>query len=194
MQTLPLGDFTFISLPFLLPPSSLTLGAGLQKIGQIGQIGQIVQITITCLLLTYSPHVTVSKYNLPNPEKMQPVLSVNRVFSFTRLNFSARFCGHFRNSAKTDWGKTTKSMSTRKYSWRASEGKSKQKDITNKQKRKKTKQTNNMGYICMDSPNWQGFGHTQLLSQIINRVGTSQRRLVINRVRVLGNGPHTRTK
>jgi len=78
----------------------------------------------------------VSKYNLPNPEKMQPVHAVNRVFSFTRLNFLARFSGHFRNGTETDWGKTAKSMSTRNYSWSAPEGKSK------KLKQKQTKQTN----------------------------------------------------
>ena len=59
-------------------------------------------------LLTQSSHVTVSKYNLPNIEEMHPVHAVNRVFSFTRLDFLARFCGHFRKSTETDLGKVIK--------------------------------------------------------------------------------------
>jgi len=99
---------------------------------------------------------------------MQPVLAVNRVFSFTRLDFLARFCGHFRNGTETDWRKTTKSMSTRNSSWSVSEGESKQlkqknKTKQNKQNKQANKQTNSeikalgvlpfIGYIGMCNPN-----------------------------------------
>ena len=65
-------------------------------------------LSFLLVLLTQSSHVTVSKYNLPNIEEMHPVHAVNRVFSFTRLDFLARFCGHFRKSTETDLGKVIK--------------------------------------------------------------------------------------
>ena len=74
------------------------------------RIETCIVISFLLALLTFCLHVTVSKCDLSNLEKMKPTITVDSVLPLTRLDLVPRFCRQIWNCTKADCGRELRSI------------------------------------------------------------------------------------